>query len=126
LDIDGIEILNFEYDGFFPCPTALKLFEELKQKNKNVFGIFGLDIHRKIHFRNIFVEVDCRIREKEIIGKLKGREFLNRTTLIRITSRNNFHNLQILCFLFHHLFSLLKKTGILVLKVIRKMRNLLW
>jgi hypothetical protein len=120
LDVDGIEILNFEYDGFFPCPKSLKLFEELKEENKNVFGIFGLDIHRKIHFRNIFVETE---NKKNLIQNIKKSCFQNKTTILTLNPRNNLSKmLQVICFLFHKIFVCFKKIGLIIFKILRKIK----
>jgi vacuolar-type H+-ATPase subunit F/Vma7 len=124
LDVDGVEILNFEYDGFFPCPIALKFFEKLEQKNKNVFGIFGLDIHRKIHFRNIFIEINCKMSEKEIIKKLREKRFLNRTSFINLSSRPKVSGILLLLYhLWKNFFTVAKMLGIIIFKTLRKLRK---
>ena len=121
---DGIELLNFEYNGFFPCPIALKLLKKARKKNKNTFGYFGLDIHRKIHFRNIFLEVKCeKLSEEDIIQSLKKGNFENKTSFISLSSKNNLNKLlKTFCFLGCKAFDCLKKIGIMVFKVFRKIR----
>ena len=123
LDVDGIEILNFEYDGFFPCPRSLKLLKELREKNKNVFGIFGLDIHRKIHFRNIFVEMKCKMNEKKLIQNFKKGYFQNKNSFFSLSPQNNLNKIsKIFCFSGYKVFSCLKGTGKVIFKILRKIK----
>ncbi len=121
---DGIEVLNFEYNGFFPCPSSLKLLKKARKKNKSTFGYFGLDMHRKIHFRNIFLEVKCKkLNEKNIIQSLKKGNFENKTSFISLSSKNNLNKvLKTFCFLGCKAFDCLKKMGIIIFKIFRKIR----
>jgi hypothetical protein len=122
LDVDGIEILNFEYDGFFPCLKSLKLLKEFRKKNKNVFGIFGLDIHRKIHFRNIFVELNCKKKE-DIIPNLKKGYFLNKNLFLSLRPQNNLNKIsKTFCFFGCKSFNCLKKVGVTIFKFLRKIK----
>ncbi len=123
LTFDGIEILNFEYNGFFPLPYSLKLFKKMTRKNKKVFGIFGLDVHRKIHFRNIFLETKSRINEKDIIKNLKEGNFINKTSFIVLGPSNcNGKMLKFFCYLNYIVYSFLKFFGVSIFKIFRKIK----
>ncbi|MEM5855550.1 MAG: PHP domain-containing protein [Candidatus Aenigmatarchaeota archaeon] len=119
LSVDGIEVLNFEYDGFFPCPKALQLLE----KNMKIFGIFGLDVHRKIHLRNIFAEVKCKLKEKEIINTLLLRKFMNKNSFLILKPIDKVNSFYHRLYLFFHVcFSLFKFLGRGIFKIIRKLK----
>jgi len=123
LDVDGIEILNFEYDGFFPCPKSLELLKELRKKNKNVFGFFGLDIHRKIHFRNNFIEIKCKMNEKKLVQNFKKGYFQNKNPFFSLSPQNNLNKIsKIFCFFGCKVFSCLKGMGEVIFKILRKIK----
>ncbi|MGC8812278.1 MAG: hypothetical protein ACP5O8_01685 [Candidatus Aenigmatarchaeota archaeon] len=118
LSVDGVEILNFEYDGFFPCPRSLKILE----KNKEIFGIFGLDIHRKIHLRNIFVEVENGGKEREIIKKILSKKFVNKNSFLNISPKYRVNKLNYIFYsISHSCFTLSKFLGKKIFKMIRKL-----
>jgi len=74
--LDGIEIWNFEYEGITPRMSNIKLFKELKKKNKKLFAYSGLDFHRMFHDRDILTFVKTKsFSEKEILTVLKKGEF---------------------------------------------------
>lgn len=124
-EINGIEIWNFEYDGMFPRVSSIDILKKLRKRNPNIFGFVGLDFHRNIHKRKIYLEVNARLlTEKEILNSLRKGNFTMKNIFVSINSRGNINIIQSLLFrVFSLIFDILRSTGIFVFSAIRKISS---
>lgn len=44
--LDGMEVWNAKYDGWFPSPRAIAVFAEIKSRQPDFVALAGVDMHR--------------------------------------------------------------------------------
>ena len=78
---DGIEAWNAKYDGrYAPRPAVFELFRCLRERKQELRAFYGIDLHWRSQFRDLFVELsEGRLERRAIIdslraGKASGRK----------------------------------------------------
>jgi hypothetical protein len=84
--LDGIEVWNAAYDSrYFPNPASLKLYNNLKEKNRSLLAFIGMDMHSVNGFREMTIQIHEQVSDKNsIIAKLKRGFFVNRAKLFKL------------------------------------------
>lgn len=93
LNIDGLEIWNAKYDGWYaPSLKCLKILKKFKYFNDKVIAFCGLDLHSEYEFGklSVIVNVDeIKINQRVILELLKEGDFQITNGLITIDLRNS-------------------------------------
>ncbi|OGZ34358.1 MAG: hypothetical protein A2Y98_00985 [Candidatus Portnoybacteria bacterium RBG_19FT_COMBO_36_7] len=86
--LDGCEIWNSLYDGkYCPRPSSIRLLKEIREKNSQIFGYAGLDLHRLSHAGGPCLEVEIQAFTRvDIINSLRGGNFIIKRGDIEINS----------------------------------------
>ena len=61
----GIETWNSKYDGRYgPRPETFALLQDLRQRKPEMLSFYGQDLHWKMQFRGLFVQVDSALTRR--------------------------------------------------------------
>jgi len=121
-DVDGIEICNFEYDGFLPRVSNIEIFKEVKRINDKIIPFCGLDFHRSIHNQKILINMKVgNLNKNEIFRGIKNQEFVFKSNCFsfRPQLKLNIFN-KTLFLISSFFFDVGKSIGLSIFKFLRK------
>jgi len=123
VELDGIEVWNFEYDGYFPRMSNLDMLKGLRKINEGVFGYTGLDLHWQVHMRNIFIDVNTEKNERKgIVEKIRNGDFNLENRFYKINPSGDAGVIELAVFpLISFLFDVMKKIGLKAFRIARKL-----
>jgi predicted metal-dependent phosphoesterase TrpH len=64
----GIETWNSKYDGrYAPRPGTFQLLQRLRQREPEMIAAYGVDLHWKKQFRQLYISVQCESLDREAV-----------------------------------------------------------